>query len=229
MLKINLVSGERGLGEKMAHKRKGKGGLVSYFHPESIISEQYRTIRANIQFSSLHHQYQTLLITSPGYLEGKSVTAANLAITMAQLGKKILLVDADLRKPRIHTFFQLNPSIGLSDVLTGETTVEGAVLQTEVQGLDILTSGSISNHPADLLASSKLAQMIDRVKKLYDLVLFDSAPILDVTDGRLLAFHCDGTILVIRNGKTKPHEATEAKRLLGLAQATCLGVVFNYK
>lgn len=213
----------------MALKRKGKGGLVSFFHPESIISEQYRTIRANIQFSSLDHQYKTILITSPGYMEGKSLTAANLAISMAQLGKKILLVDADLRKPTIHTIFQLEHSIGLSNVLTGETTVEEAVLQTEVQGLEILTSGTISKHPADLLSSSKLAQLIEVVKKKYDLVLFDSSPILDVTDSRLLANRCEGTVLVIRNGKTKTNEATEAKRLLGLAQATCLGVIFNYK
>ncbi len=213
----------------MALKRKGKGGLVSFIHPESIISEQYRTIRANLQFSSIYHQYQTLLITSPGYTEGKSVTAANLAISLAQLGKKILLVDADLRKPSLHTLFQLEHSIGLSDVLTGETTIEGAVIQTDVQGLEILTSGSISNHPADLLSSSKLDQMIDIVKKKYDWVLFDSSPILDVTDGRLLANRCKGTVLVIRKGKTKSHEAKEAKRLLDLAHATCLGVIFNYK
>ncbi|HHW37910.1 MAG TPA: CpsD/CapB family tyrosine-protein kinase [Bacillales bacterium] len=213
----------------MALKLKGKGGLVSFSHPESIISEQYRTIRANIQFLFPHHQQQTLLVTSPGYGEGKSITVANLAISMAQLGKKILLVDADLRKPSIHTLFQLDHSPGLADVLTGETTVEGAVLQTEVQGLEIVTSGLATNHPAELLSSPKLEQMIDAAKKKYDFVLFDSSPILDVTDSRLLANQCEGTILVIRNGKTRTNEATEAKRLLNLAQATCLGVIFNYK
>lgn len=213
----------------MAVNTKGKDELISLTHPESIISEQYRTIRANIQFSSLHHQHRTLLITSPGYGEGKSVTAANLATSMAQIGNKILLVDADLRKPSIHALFRLEESKGLTNVLSGETKVENAVVQTEVQGLEILTSGSVSNQPAELLSSSRLEQLIDSVKKKYDFILFDSPPILDVTDGRLLANRCEGTILVIRNGKTKTHEAVETKRLLNLAQAKCLGVIFNDK
>jgi protein-tyrosine kinase len=213
----------------MANRLKEKGTLVSFTHPDSIISEQYRTVLANIQFSSIHHQHQTLLITSPGYVEGKSITAANLAISMAQLGRKTLLVDADLRKPSIHTLFQVDHQVGLSNILAGEATVEGAVLQSEVQDLEILTSGSVTTHPVQLLSSSKLVNMIDEVKKKYDFILFDSSPILDVSDSRLLANRCEGTILVIRNGKTKTNEAMEAKRLLNLAQAACLGVIFNDK
>lgn len=212
----------------MALKENDKG-LISYSHPESIISEQYRTIRANIHFSSLSHKYQTILITSPGYGEGKSVTAANLAISMAQQGGKVVIIDADLRKPTLHNLFHIDNQLGLANVLIGETTVEEAVKQTEMKGLEILTSGPVPVNPVELLSSPNMDQLIRTIKERYDLVLFDSSPILEVTDGRVLSHQCEGTILVLCKGKTKVEEATEAKRLLKLAKANCVGVIFNYK
>ena len=212
----------------MALKEKEKG-LISFTRPESIISEQYRTIRTNIHFSSVDHKYHTLVITSPGYGEGKSTTVTNLAISMTQQGGKVLVIDADLRKPTLHTTFNVDNTTGLVNVLTGEATIGESVNRTEITDLEIITSGPIPHNPAELLSSLELDKLIKTAQEHYDIVLFDSSPILEVTDGRILANKCEGTLLVLRNGKTKTEEAVEAKRLLELARANCVGVILNNK
>lgn len=212
----------------MAIKEKERG-LISYSSPDSSISEQYRTIRTNIQFSSIDHKYRTLIITSPGYREGKSTTVANLAISMVQQGEKVLVVDADLRKPTLHTMFDIENASGLANVLTGETAFEEAIKRTEIERLEILTSGPPPFNPADLLSSSTLDEWIGRAQELYTVILFDSPPVLELTDARILANKCEGTILVVSNGKTKAEEIVEAKRLLELSRAKCVGVILNKK
>ncbi|KMY51899.1 CpsD/CapB family tyrosine-protein kinase [Peribacillus loiseleuriae] len=212
----------------MAIKEKERG-LISYTSPDSSISEQYRTIRTNIQFSSIDYKYRTLIITSPGYREGKSTTVTNLAISMVQQGEKVLVVDADLRMPTLHTMFDIENTSGLANVLTGETTFEEAVKRTEIERLAVLTSGPVPFNPADLLSSSALDKLIGIAQELYTVILFDTPPVLELTDARILANKCEGTILVVCNGKTKAEEIVEAKRLLELARAKCVGVILNKK
>ena len=212
----------------MTIKEKERG-LISYISPDSQISEQYRTIRTNIHFSSIDDKYRSLIITSPGYKEGKSTTVTNLAISMVQQGEKVLVVDADLRKPTLHTIFNLENSTGLTNVLTKEKTLAEAVKRTEIERLDILTSGTIPFNPVELLSSSVLDQLIEMAQKVYTVVLFDSSPLLELTDARVLANKCDGTILVVGKGKTKVEEIVEAKRILEFARAKCVGVILNNK
>lgn len=212
----------------MAIKEKERG-LISYISPDSQISEQYRTIRTNIHFSSLDKKYRSLVITSPGHKEGKSTTATNLAISLAQQGEKVLVVDADLRNPALHTIFNVDNTTGLTNVLTKEKTFSETIKQTEIEKLDILTSGTITSNPVELLSSPALDQMMGIAQKDYTVILIDSSPLLELTDARVLANKCDGTILVVGKGKTKLEEIVEAKRILDFARANCVGVILNNK
>lgn len=212
----------------MALKEREKG-LISFSNPQSIISEQYRTIRTNIQFSSVNQRYHTLVFTSPNFGEGKSTTVTNLAISMVQQEAKVLLVDADLRKPTLHKTFKLDNTIGLVNILSNESSLDEVISRTEIEGLDVIASGPIPFNPAELLASQTMDQFIKNVKELYDLILFDSSPVIEINDGRILSNKCDGTILVLHSRKTKAEDAVEAKRILGLVRANCVGVILNHK
>lgn len=212
----------------MGLKEKQKG-LIAFSYPESIISEQYRTIRTNIQFSSVNQTLHTLIVTSPSFGEGKSTTVTNLATSMAHQGVKVLVVDADLRKPTLHKTFGFSNTSGLVNILKGEANFDEVVNKTEIEGLEVINSGPVPFNPAELLSSQTFDQFIKSAKEHYDLVIFDSSPILAVTDGRILSNKCEGTILVLKNGKTKVEEALEAKRILGLARANCVGVILNNK
>ncbi|MFC3884765.1 CpsD/CapB family tyrosine-protein kinase [Bacillus songklensis] len=209
--------------------KKRERGLISSISPASTISEQYRAIRTNIHFSSVDHKYRTLLITSPGLGEGKSTTTTNLAISMVQQGAKVLVIDADLRKPTLHTTFNIDNTTGLANILRRETTLTEAVNRTEIEGLEIITSGPVPSNPAELIGSQALDELIGTAQEHYHIVLFDSSPVLEVTDARILANKCDGVILVLCNGKTKSEMAVEAKRLLELVKAKCIGAIFNQK
>ncbi|KAB7707407.1 polysaccharide biosynthesis tyrosine autokinase [Bacillus aerolatus] len=201
--------------------------LIAKTDPKSPISEQYRTIRTNIIFSSVDQAIRSLLITSAGPGEGKSTTAANLAIVFAQQGKSVLLVDADMRKPTMQYTFNLTNTIGLTNVLAKQKSLSVAVVETDVNGLDVLLSGPIPPNPAELLGSRIMEQFLNEAYSLYDLVIFDTPPVLAVTDAQVLANQCDGTILVVNSGKTEADGAIKAKELLQSAKAKPLGVVLN--
>lgn len=217
-------------------KRKGRIAvnetqrkLITNVNPKSPISEQYRTLRTNIQFSSVDQQYRSIMVTSAGPGEGKSTTVANLAVVFAQQGKRVLLIDADLRKPTVHYTFSLTNSVGLTNVLTRLADFQEAVRATKIENLDVLTSGPIPPNPAELLSSRSMGEFLQEAYTEYDLLLFDTPPVLAVTDAQLLANLCDGTILVVSSGKTEIETATKAKELLQAAQAKLLGVVLNNK
>lgn len=203
--------------------------LIASIDPKSPISEQYRTIRTNIQYSSVDKEIKTLMVTSSGPGEGKSTTAANLAITFAQLGKKVLLVDADLRKPTVHHTFSVNNLFGFTTVLTKQKTLETTVIETEEKDLFILTSGPIPPNPAELLSSKSMEQFFEEAKTLFDYILFDTPPLLAVADPQILANQCDGTILVVYSEKTEIDQAKKSKELLENAHSKLLGVVLNHK
>lgn len=199
--------------------------------PRSVQAESYRTIRTGVLLSSAESQPKVILVTSPGAVEGKTTTASNLAIAMAQAGSSTLLIDADLRKPRIHQLFDQDNtqdgSKGLGPVLVGETVLEAAIRQTPVPLLNILASGPVPPNPAELLGSARMAELLRELRGKFDRIIIDSPPLAPVTDATLLAMLCDGVVLVVKESHTtKDHSRNARKRLAG-ANAKVLGAVFN--
>lgn len=207
--------------------KKIERSLITMEDPKSPISEQYRTIRTNVQFSFVDKPMRSLMVTSTGAGEGKSTTAANLAVVFAQQGKKVLLIDADLRKPTVHYTFRLNNYMGLTNVLTGSAPLLPTCQETHVENLSVLTSGPIPPNPAELLSSKAMEQCIEQLYESFDLLVFDTPPVLAVTDAQILAHQCDGTVLVVESGRTEIEAAVKAKELLEAANAKLLGVVLN--
>lgn len=208
---------------------KQRRSLITLMAPKSPISEQYRTIRTNIQFSTVDEAIRSIVVTSTAPGEGKSTTVSNLAVVFAQQGKKVLLIDADLRKPTTHYTFQIMNTKGLTNVLTKQIHFHEAVQETVMENLNILTSGPIPPNPSELLASNAMKQLLEEAYKLYDLVLFDAPPILAVTDAQVLANLTDGSILVTSSGSTDKDAALKAKELLENTKSKLLGAILNNK
>ncbi|MGG0307047.1 CpsD/CapB family tyrosine-protein kinase [Priestia megaterium] len=204
-----------------------KRRLLAHNSPKDPVAEQYRTIRTNIQFSNVDQDIKTIVVTSSGAEEGKSTTSSNLATVYAQQGLKVLLIDADLRKPTGHYTFRLENHIGLTNVLTRQSTLAQAVQESEIPHLSVLTSGPIPPNPSELLASAQMAELLKEMKEQFDMIIFDTPPILAVADAQILANQVDGTILVVSSGKTEKDAALKSKELLSNAQGKLLGVVLN--
>ncbi|WP_394238237.1 CpsD/CapB family tyrosine-protein kinase [Niallia oryzisoli] len=218
----------------MGRNKKAKGNdvkrsLITQQDPKSHISEQYRTIRTNIQFASVDKELTTIVVTSSGPAEGKSTTVANLAVVFAQQGKQVLLIDSDLRKPTVHYTFQVSNIKGLTTVLTKQSTLEEVIQPSMQENLSLVTSGPIPPNPAELLSSKAMEELIKEASTTYDMVLFDSPPLLAVTDGQILASKCDGTLLIVSSGKTEIEQAIKAKDLLNSVNSHLLGVILNNK
>ncbi|WP_427126738.1 CpsD/CapB family tyrosine-protein kinase [Priestia megaterium] len=204
-----------------------KRRLLAHNSPKDPVAEQYRTIRTNIQFSNVDQDIKTIVLTSSGAEEGKSTTSSNLATVYAQQGLNVLLIDADLRKPTGHYTFRLENHIGLTNVLTRQSTLAQAVQESEIPHLSVLTSGPIPPNPSELLASAQMAELLKEMKEQFDMIVFDTPPILAVADAQILANQVDGTILVVSSGKTEKDAALKSKELLSNAQGKLLGVVLN--
>lgn len=201
--------------------------LIAFTTPRSFVAEQFRTLRTNITFSSPDEDIRTMVVTSAAPSEGKSTTSANLAVVYAQEGKKVLLIDGDMRKPTTHYTFHMGNTTGLSSVLTRQTTIEEAVRATSVERLDLLTCGPIPPNPAELLASKSMDALIRQLRDMYDLIIFDAPPVLSVTDGQILANKCDGTILVVSSGNTEKEMAAKAKEAILASNSRIIGAVLN--
>lgn len=206
---------------------EGRERLITFSNPRSPVAEAYRQLRTNIQFSSLDRPVRTLLVTSTNPEEGKSTTLANLAITMAQAGLKVILVDCDLRRPSIHELFGLRNGEGLTTMVVGDYGERFPLQESGVENLSILPSGPLPPNPSELLGSNRMTEVINKLKAQADYVLFDSPPIIAVTDAAVLASRVDGVILVIKAGETKRELAQKAKALLEKVNANLLGVVLN--
>ncbi|UPO89638.1 CpsD/CapB family tyrosine-protein kinase [Niallia sp. Man26] len=202
---------------------------MAQYDPKSPISEQYRTIRTNILFSSVDEEIRTIMITSTGPGEGKSTTAANLAVVFAQQGKTVLLVDADLRKPTVHYTFNTINTSGLTSVLTSQISLMEAVQAYDEKNLFILPSGPIPPNPSELLSSRAMKNFMDQALEEFDIVLFDTPPVLAVTDAQILANICQGSLLVVSSGSTEKESLMKAKELLSASNGKILGVVLNNK
>ena len=201
--------------------------MVTHFEPKSPVSEAYRTFRTNIQFARFEQPPKTLLITSAGPGEGKSTTVANLAITMAQMGTKTLLVDADLRRPVLHSIFKYRKSIGLTNILLGDNHFDETIHELPVSNLSLLCCGTLPPNPSELLGSQAMRNLLDTLREEYEVILFDSPPVLAVTDAAVLSAQTDGVILVISSGETTINAENRAKTLLNNVRAQILGAVLN--
>ncbi|WP_214792354.1 MULTISPECIES: CpsD/CapB family tyrosine-protein kinase [unclassified Exiguobacterium] len=215
--------------KKSKHIKYDKTGreLITVHKPKSPISEQYRTIRTNLEFTAVDDDLQTMVITSASSGEGKSTTASNLSVVYAQQGKRVLLVDCDMRRPTAHFTFRLSNGIGLSTVLAKKTTVEKATHSTQIENLDLIAAGPIPPNPSELLSSKMMDRVLEELRANYDIIILDAPPMMQVADTRLLARKVDGVVLVVGCDKSDRQMVVKAKEQLTLAEAHILGVVLN--
>lgn len=202
--------------------------LITLLNPNSPISEQYRTVRTNLQFAVAGDQpLRSMTVVSSGPGEGKSTSAANLAVVFAQAGRKVLLVDADMRKATVHKTFGLSNEMGLSNLVSGQQAASSVIQATDVNNLSIITSGPTPPNPAELLNSRRMNVLMEELYQMFDLIIFDLPPVMTVADGLIMASKTDGTVLVIREGVTRKDSVLEAKNRLLQAKARILGVIYN--
>ena len=197
-------------------------------NPKSVAAEAFRTLRTNIQFSGIDDDVKTIVVTSSNIREGKTTVAVNLAITLAQANKNVLLIDGDMRKPTVHKYFDLTNNIGLTNIIAEGKGI-GLVKKNidKLENLDILLTGPIPPNPSEILSSNKFKLFINQVKGDYDYVVIDSPPILAVTDAAISSTVSDGVILVAAYNQTEKEELLDAKEQLDNVKANVLGVVLN--
>ena len=210
--------------------------LIAHRDPKSPVSEVFRTLRTNIQFMNTNNKLKTLLVTSTLPNEGKSWTTANLAVTFAQAGKKVVLVDADMRKGRQYTIFEVSPRPGLSnylsgfDINTGEETSEDLanyIQETQINNLYVISAGNIPPNPSELLISAKMINLLDRLKELCDLVIIDGTPCELVTDSIILSRIVDSTVIVTAHKQTKKDDLQKVVTNIQNVGGKIAGIVLN--
>jgi capsular exopolysaccharide synthesis family protein len=215
-------------GHFLKWKKASRRHLITHTHPRSSATEAYRTLRTNIQFAALDKPVHTLLITGSTPKCGKTTTSANLAVTIAQAGSSVLLVDCDLRRPMLHQYFGLSNVQGITNLLVDVTMDLGKVVcKTNVENLDLLASGPLPPNPSEILATERMKNMIGVFSSAYDYVIFDSPPVIAVTDAAILSRLVDATILVLDYGVVSRAEAAYALEQLRKVQANVIGTVIN--
>jgi capsular exopolysaccharide synthesis family protein len=202
--------------------------LITLTDPRSPVSEAYRTLRTNLEFFSLDEPIRTLVVTSPEPEEGKSTVLANLAVTLAQGGKRVILVDCDLRRPTQHTLFGLDNTTGLMTMMLDEAAQSDPPLhETPVDGLQVLPAGPLPPNPAELLGSRRMKETMTTLLEQADMLLFDAPPVLAVTDALVLAVQTDGVLLVVKAGSTRREHVQRAKERLERVNSRIVGAVLN--
>lgn len=203
--------------------------IISFYDPNSSVTEQYRILRTNIQAISSKHPIKAITITSSTHREGKTITAINLAISMAHdLNKKqVLLIDGDLRRAGISKYLGFNSKVGLSDLITNGTSIDEALLNIGIDNFTILPAGKIPPNPAELLGSVKMKNLIGILKTKYDYIIIDTPPIIPVTDSGVIGAQTDGVIIVIQAERTQKGVVEHGESLLKQAQAKVLGYILT--
>ncbi len=198
-----------------------------FINPRSPAAEAFRTLRTSLHYTADRENTRTVLVTSVRPGDGKTIVATNLAASLGQAGERVLLVDADIRKPRCHRVFSLSNRVGLTNVLVESIDVADAVQECQIKNLSVLTSGPIPPNPAELLESQAMTDLLARVRGEYDHVLVDSPPASALADASILASKVDGIILVLTAGETRVEQAREVKESLERAKGRVLGAVLN--
>lgn len=215
--------GQKGAGE--ATQSKLNPILQAFHKPNSRLSEAYRAIRTALYFGMAEKQHKVIQVSSPNKGDGKSSLAGNLAISIAQSGKKVLLIDADLRRPKIHKLFNLDRDTGLSSVIKGEADWRSAAQAAGVENMWCITCGPVPDNPAELLTSHKFQELLEELKQQFEFLVIDTPPLLAVTDPSVVAARADGVLLVVRNTKRAAQDATRASDMLDSLGANTLGVI----
>jgi len=229
-------SGEDGHKKKMSEKKDERKPedqpksieLITHFAPESVFAESYRSLRTALLLSGPQSNLRSMIVTSALPTEGKSATISNLAVSLAQMGKKVLLIDADLRRPKQHRIFNMKNHDGLTNYLAMDLELEKLIKTTLVPGVCLINSGPIPPNPAELLSSEKMSELLKKVREQFDFVLIDTPPLLAVTDAQILAKMVDGLVLVVRAEKTPREALRQTRELIDLLKLKTFGVVINH-
>ena len=200
--------------------------LIMENDSKSPASEAYRMLRTNIQFSSISREIKVVAVTSSIPGEGKSTTSCNYALSLAETGKKVLLIDCDLRKPTVHRRFKISNSAGLTNVLLGEASSESAICLIN-NGLSVLPAGTLPPNPAEVVGSQRMKDFLHEMENRYDYIVIDTPPVLAVTDGQIVSSIADGVLLVVESKKTPKDSVLKAKDLLQNVNANILGIILN--
>jgi tyrosine-protein kinase Etk/Wzc len=228
---VGRMMGDEGTNPK-ASPNPGGGGtfdrhLVSYHVPFSPLAQSYRNLQTNIEFSQRDRPLRSVMVTSANPSEGKSTTTANLAITFAQAGKKVLLVDADMYRPTLHLLFNIRSLPGLSDFILGTSTFEKVVQKNVMDNLDVICSGATPASPVEIPRSENMKTLFKLALENHDLILFDSPPVLSATDSCILASEVEGTVLVVSYDSTRKTEIDRVMESFENVGARVLGVLLN--
>ncbi|MGV9712263.1 polysaccharide biosynthesis tyrosine autokinase [Gordonia sp. NPDC003424] len=191
------------------------------------VAEALRRVRTNLEFVSVDRPLRTLLVTSPAAGEGKTTTSVNLASAFAEMGRRVLIVDADLRRGSIGELFSVNSRVGISDVLLGRLSIHDAIQESDIPGLFVLSRGSDVPNPVELLSSQRASDMFSQASGLCDIMLIDSPPLLVLSDSAVLSTYADGVVLVVRGNQSKKPEIVSSIAELGRAHSAIVGVIFN--
>mgnify|MGYP006139336391 CR=1 FL=1 len=227
--------GSKGRGDERSIKKvkfsidKLQRRLITHEDPKSPVSEAYRSLRTSLIYSTTNtHKSKTILVSSPGPGEGKTTTIINLAITYANLGKKTILIDGDLRKPVLHKVFDLDNDFGLTHYLSGlKSTANSVIINSNIKNLDLISSGAIPPNPSELLGSIKFEELLEELKLVYDVILFDAPPIMAVTDAIVMSHNIEQLVLVVRSGKTDKGGLRRSLSILDQVNIRLSGIVVN--
>ena len=223
----NLLRNNHQVDDKNNNQNDYQQRLITHNDPMNPVSESYRSIRTNISHADTNKDIQMVMVTSPSPSEGKTTNVLNIAISYAQLNKKTLVIDSDLRKPKIHKAFNLNREPGLSDILSDSVGYDDCISKTNIDNLYIIPSGKLFNNPSELLGSSNMKSFIKSIKKEFDIVIFDTPPVVAVTDARVYMSYIDATILIVKAGQTDLRLLKRASNMLRSVKSPMIGCILN--
>lgn len=213
--------------KKNTKKSKIKDTLIVHTDPKALVSEAFRNMRTNVHYSNVDKELKIIQITSSQQGEGKSTIVANYATTLAQSGKKVLIIDCDLRRPRIHKIFGTPNINGLINVLMRENELDRSIKYTKVEGVFVLVAGPVPPNPSEMLESKRMGEIIDAARGIFDIVILDSSPVQPVTDALITSKHADGTIVVVALEETQKEALKKTVESLENVDANIIGTVVN--